>query len=359
MMYELHARLGSEWEVRAVAPRFPGWEAFDAAREAPATTRCAYWGTRFKVSYLPLTAAALAAAREFPPDLVACDQVDSGWAALAVRRRHGTPFAVFAFGFELGGAGAPLKRIVYRRAARVIGCSAHAARAAAEFAGVEAGRTAVVYPGVDHVRFEGGDAAAARARLRLDGRRVVLTVARLARNERYKGHDSVIRAFPSILAKHPDAVYVIAGDGDLRPELERMAADHGLGETVRFAGAVPDSDLRDLYAAADTVVMVSRQAEGFGIVYLEAAAARKPVVYTALGGAAEAVADGETGLAVPPDDPPAVAAAITRLLDDPALAAALGERAHERAVSRFSWEAGARSYLHVLESCLQAETTAA
>jgi len=104
----------------------------------------------------------------------------------------------------------------------------------------------------------------------LDDKRVILTVGRLSSSERYKGHGCIIRALPEVIAQLPDAIYLIAGEGDDQQRLEQLAAESGLTGRVVFAGRVPDDQLPDYYALADVFAMPSN-GEGFGIVFLEAA----------------------------------------------------------------------------------------
>lgn len=151
-------------------------------------------------------------------------------------------------------------------------------------------------------------------RLGLAGKRVILTVGRLSATERYKGHDRVIRAMPVVLQAIPDAAYLIVGTGDDRMRLEQLAAEHSLEEVVRFAGAVADAELSDHFSIADLFAMPST-GEGFGIVYLEAAASGLPVIAGNGDGSCDALADGVIGRTVDPDDIAALADAIIAALE--------------------------------------------
>lgn len=161
----------------------------------------------------------------------------------------------------------------------------------------------------------------------LSGRKVLLTVARLSAVERYKGHDRIIAAMPAILRHEPSAVYLIVGDGDDRPRLEALARETGLTDRVIFAGNVPQQELADYYRLADAFAMPST-GEGFGIVFLEAAAAGLPVVGGNRDGSVDALADGEIGTLVDPLDEEALAAAL--------LAALRQGRGTPRGLGRFS-----------------------
>lgn len=146
----------------------------------------------------------------------------------------------------------------------------------------------------------------------LEGKRVLLTLGRLAGEERYKGFDEVLGVLPQL---PPDVVYIIAGDGDDRPRLEASAKRLGLQERVTFTGFVAEEEKADYYSLADVYVMPSR-GEGFGYVLLEALASGVPAVGSRLDGGREALRDGELGLLVDPSSPAGIAAAIREALAD-------------------------------------------
>ena len=155
----------------------------------------------------------------------------------------------------------------------------------------------------------------------------MLTMARL---EERKGHDMVLAAVAALTAEFPDLHYLVIGTGDpgrLRDMAERLGVTHRL----TIIEALDDTTLPSAFAAADVFVMVSRpggqtEIEGFGIVYLEAAAAGLPCVAGDLGGCPDAVIDGVTGLCVDPHDVNAVAAGLRTIISSPQLAAQMGER---------------------------------
>lgn len=152
-----------------------------------------------------------------------------------------------------------------------------------------------------------------------------LMVGRMWSAERYKGHDRVLEAWPAVLASHPAARLVIAGDGDDRPRLMAKAAALGVGPAVEFVGSVDDARLAALYRDCAFFVMPSRD-EGFGLVYLEAMRAGRPCIASP-GAAAEFITHGVNGWLVDPGDVAAIAAACARLLQDPPLRARLGQAA--------------------------------
>jgi phosphatidylinositol alpha-1,6-mannosyltransferase len=164
------------------------------------------------------------------------------------------------------------------------------------WAAIDPERVAVL-PNTVGPQFTPGDRNAARHRFHLGPERVLLTVGRLAASERYKGQDRVIAALPFLVARGQDVIYLIAGDGDDRGRLEALARETGVGDRVRFLGAVDATELPDLYRAADFFVMPST-GEGFGIAFLEALAAGTPVIGTGVCGAVDPLTVAAAGAAV-------------------------------------------------------------
>ncbi len=202
--------------------------------------------------------------------------------------------------------------------------------------GVPAHRVRTIYPGVDVDRFRPDvDAAAARQPFSSDGP-ILLSVGRL---QRRKGHDLVIEAIALLKDEFPGLQYLIAGDGQERARLEELARAHGVQQQVRFLGGVSDDLLPGLYAACDMFLMPTRRdasdVEGFGIVFLEAAATGKPSIGGRNGGVPEAVADGETGLLVEGTNSGELANAIRTLARSPTLRATMGAAGRRRVVRVF------------------------
>jgi glycosyltransferase involved in cell wall biosynthesis len=159
----------------------------------------------------------------------------------------------------------------------------------------------------------------------------IITVANLVP---MKGHEWVLRAMPQVLAGCPGARCVFAGDGPLRRHLERLAAHLGVAARVTFAGEIADP--LPLVRASDVFVLPSIASEGVSIALLEALALGTPVVGSRVGGIPQGLDDGRVGLLVLPAEPGALAAAILRVLGDPALARRLSSAGQEYVRSRFS-----------------------
>jgi glycosyltransferase involved in cell wall biosynthesis len=188
-----------------------------------------------------------------------------------------------------------------------------------------------ITPGVDTERFTPGAPASQRPR-------TVLYVGRMDRSSAWKGVDVLVRAFAELAADVPGARLRLVGGGDAVQDHLRLAAELGVADRVEAAGELTGQALADAVRTAAVAVLPSRtEAESFGMVLVEAMACGTPVVGSAVGGIPHAVADGETGLLVPPGDPAALAAACRKLLADGELADRLGAAGRLRAEQRFAW----------------------
>jgi phosphatidylinositol alpha-1,6-mannosyltransferase len=155
-----------------------------------------------------------------------------------------------------------------------------------------------------------------QARHGLAGARVIMTLARMSENERYKGIDEVIDVMPALLQSMPDLQYLVCGDGDDRPRLMQKAQALGVAGSIVFVGMVTEADKADYFRLADAFVMPSR-GEGFGFVFLEALACGVPVVGSQLDGSREALRNGELGELADPSDPASLLACILQALAKP------------------------------------------
>jgi phosphatidylinositol alpha-1,6-mannosyltransferase len=345
----------------------PGAVEFDRTR-APAVHRIGAATLPHAARLATLNAAAVHAALSFRPSLTLSMHVVLSPAAAAVKRVLGVPFVQYFHAEEIG-ARPRLAAFAAQQAKESIAVSAYTAglvRAAGApdasirvvpngvdlpVAGAADASIRVVPNGVDlpvagaadasiRVPPNGVDDPAAQADEVPFDRPTFVTVARI--QERYKGHDVLVRALPLVRAKVPRVQWALVGDGSLRAGIEALARSYGVADSILFLGALSD-ELRDSWLRrAQLLAMPSRlpsggfAGEGFGIVYLEAGAHGKPVVAGNVGGALDAVIDGVTGLLVDPLDELAVAEAITTLLLDPELAHRLGA-AGRRHAEEHAW----------------------
>jgi len=305
-----------------------------------------------RLSVAVLNVATLGHALRWRPDAVLSGHVVAGPAALVVQRLLGVPAIQYLYAQELN-ARPGLTRLVTTRARACIAISAHTRRQA-EALGAPKDRLHLIHPGVDApARRQPGRVTGETA----DGRPTIITVGRL--EDRYKGFDVMIRALPLIRARVPGARWVVVGDGSLRSEMQKTASSVGVSDCITFAGALGDRPRDEWLGRADVFAMPSRLmpegggGEGFGIAYLEAGAHGLPCVAGELGGSADAVIDGQTGLTVDATDHVAVADAITELLLDRELRARLGEAGRERA-ARLSWARMAEQVDDLIERVLAA-----
>lgn len=266
--------------------------------------------------------------------------------ALVARRLMGGPrILCWAHGEEITTARvsreyAMVMKHVYRSCAGVIANSNHTASMVKTF-GVRDANVHVVHPGVNTDLFTPSvDGSEIRRQFVPPGRLMMLTVGRFPPR---KGHDTTLRALAKLRDLDPPLHYVIAGDGegDERARLERLVDELQLRDRVTFAGMVRGADLPRFYAACDLFVMPNRRegsdVEGFGIVYLEAAACGKPTIGGRSGGVPEAISDNETGLLVDGNNADELAEAIRRLATSPELRHRMGDAGRKRVTGHFTW----------------------
>ncbi|MBI4259389.1 MAG: glycosyltransferase family 4 protein [Actinobacteria bacterium] len=325
--------------VAVFAPRWEGWREFDSQQPFPVH--------RFAARTLWPTPEVATRVRDLIRETGAGVVLFGHALPLAMigpgLARRGTPYVVATHGLEYWAALAPIAasalRFATSRAARVLSVSRYTG---------EVIRTAVpysvplsiLYPGVDPEEFRPDlDGEEVRRRHRVFDRPLVVCVSRLVQR---KGQDTLIRGMPMIRRRVPDATLLVVGDGPYRSRLESLADEAPRGSVV-FAGEVRDEELPLYHAAADVFAMPCRtrkaglEVEGFGIVFLEAAASGRAVVAGDSGGAAEAVLDGHTGLVVDGRQDGAVGEAVAALLADPDRSRLMGKEGRARVERSFAW----------------------
>jgi phosphatidylinositol alpha-1,6-mannosyltransferase len=287
----------------------------------------------------------------FRPDVMnAHYMAHTGLAAVTAHKRRGVPTVLTLLGRDAPGPGTPFGWKYYCRwAARsvtdVTYVSDYCRRTV--FGGSARAPGRVIFAGVDIDRFHplaDGRAVRERAGAGPDDP-LLVAIQRVAPEKRV---DVLVRAMPSILRTHPRAVLVVGGKGSALDSLRALSAGLGVAGSVRFAGYVPDADLPAHYAAADVFVFHSTY-ETFGVVLAEAMAAGKPIVSVNSTAIPEVIADGRTGLLVPPLDPGALAEKVCVLLDSPAERERLGRNARAWAETNLGWDTIAGAYEAALE----------
>jgi phosphatidylinositol alpha-1,6-mannosyltransferase len=327
-----------------VAVLCPAWEdapAFDAA----ADYRVFRQSERFLWPTRDVAARVGAAVAEFQAEVVlfgAAYPLALMGPGLA---RRGTPYLAAAHGFEYWLSVAPgphaLVRFATSKASRVpVMCSRFVARVV---------RTAVprkipvsvLYPGADIERFRPDlPVEDLRERHGLADRPVVVCVSRLVAR---KGQDVLIKAMQEIRRRERDAVLLLVGEGPYRDTLELMADAFAAKGSVIFTGQVSEEDLPRYYRLGDLFAMPCRdrlaglEVEGWGNVFMEAAACGRPVVVGDSGGARESLMDGRTGLLVNGAKVGEVAEAVVSLLADPGRAADMGRAGRDRVEGSYTW----------------------
>ena len=279
-----------------------------------------------------------------------------GLVAWLVARLTLRPVVIYAHGEELTGWGRGNKYkamcFALRHADRVI-ANSDFTRDTLVGMGVRPERIVLIQPGVDNERFRPGlPAGDLRARLGLgDSARLILSVGRLSRR---KGFDTLIRSLPALRARGVDVHLAIVGIGEDADYLDGVAREAGGAERVHRLGHVPMEDLPRWYNACDVFVLANREiggdTEGFGMVFLEAAACGKAAIAGRAGGTGSAVLDGVTGLRVDASTGAELVDALARLLDDPPLLESMGQAGLARVRQSLSWQAVAER----TRNCLRA-----
>ncbi|WP_395107302.1 glycosyltransferase family 4 protein [Actinomadura sp. SCN-SB] len=335
--WELVRRLPAD-RLLVVAPAWPGAAEFDAGLDFPVVRRHGYLlfkglrrlvaRHRAKVGWITAAApfglyAPLIRAAGVERLICSTHGQELGWSRVAPTRA------------ALGVAARQFDVLTYLSAStrqvleRVVGDRTHLVQLAG---------------GVDTDRFRPGlDGGTIRDRHGLGDGPVVLSIARLVHR---KGHDVLIRAWPEVVRRFPDARLVIVGDGPMRPRLSSLADELSPGK-VTLTGEVPSEDLPAYHAAADVFVMPCRddrrglQTEGLGLSTLEASACGLPVVVGRSGGSPESVVQGKTGVLLDVERPGVLVDALNDLLSHPDRARAMGRSGSAWVREHWSWQRAA------------------
>jgi phosphatidyl-myo-inositol dimannoside synthase len=296
--------------------------------------------------YLRISRHVYASCRRNSIQQIHCAKVlPEGLIALFMKLVKRIPYLLYAHGEEIqmGLTSRKFRWLIPKiyNAASVIIANSRNTQNLLQNIGVHLAKIHVIHPGVNLQLFHDGKESAQmlREQYHLGDAPVLLTVGRL---QRRKGHDMVIRALPLIQAKLPRTTYFIVGAGEELAYLQRLVDEMGVADSVIFTGCVADEALLGYYAACDVFIMPNREIdcdiEGFGMVYLEASAAGKPVIGGRSGGTEDAILDGVTGLRVDGASVVQIANAVIALLNDPDTSRMMGERGRLRVEREFTWE---------------------
>ena len=307
----------------------------------------AYLPARWRMGNAPYTPELSAALRGFDLIHLHWPYIFGAEMALAAARRAHVPLVVTYHNDLLapGWRGAAFAAYRHLSQSRVLGQADQVVATSLDYAGhshlrplARRGRVVAVPNGVDVDRFAPAEARDPTPRERwgvAPGAPMVLFVGALDRAHWFKGVPVLLEAVTRV----PGAAVVVAGEGDLRRELQALGASR-LGERCHFAGRVPAAALPGLYQAADVTVLPSTtRGEAFGMVLLESMACGTPVVASDLPGVRSVVEHEGDGLLVPPGRADALATALGRLLADADLRGRMGARGRAKVVARYSWEA--------------------
>jgi phosphatidyl-myo-inositol dimannoside synthase len=343
-VHELALRLDPD-QLTVYAPKWDGDAAFDAAQPFEVIRH----PTSLMIGGPSVRRRAAELARSRKAEVVIFGASAPLGLITPVLRKAGVRRAIaITHGHEAGWAALPVARQLLRRIGNETDVMTYLGeyfrvRVAGALSPRAAARMARLHPGVDPGTFHPDRAArrVIRDRHGLGDRPVVVCVSRLVAR---KGQDTLLRAWPAVIEKIPDAVLLIVGRGPYAKALRQQAEQAGVAGSVVFTGPVPQDELPAHYAAGDVFSMPCRtrrgglDVEGLGIVYLEASATGLPVVGGDSGGAPDAILEGETGYVVGGRDVTALSDRLIALLQDPAGAKAMGEKGRAWVERDWNWD---------------------
>ena len=277
---------------------------------------------------------------------VHCTHIASGLVALLLKKIHSIPYVLYTYGSEITGQPgfirSNLAKSIIRNAYLITTMSKFTERAILNY-GIPEDKVRFLV-GVEVDRFATKkDEQATKKKYNINGSPILLTVARLVE---HKGIDTVIKALSEMIKIFPELLYLIIGEGPYRSNLEKLSRELKVEKNVKFLGNIPHEKLQSeseaFYTICDLFIMASRningiEAEGFGIVFLEAGLSRKACIGGNSGGIADAVLDDITGKLVDPNDPNDIAKTAIYLLKNKKITELLGQNGFKRASQLFDW----------------------
>lgn len=291
---------------------------------------------------------------DFNPTLIVNSHVSLGPLVWALSQRNHIPYLTVVYGIEAWGHLKPQDEYTLKRSHGIISISRWTKQIMTK-RGYDSSLFEIVSPRLpqhfDHV--------VPPKRETKKNRLHMITISRLDGSEAYKGHDHVLQAIAKLKnsAPHLDLHYTIQGNGSDRPRLEKLSTSLGLDSQVTFKDSVKERDeLEKSYANTDCFIMASRfgrwdkrwRGEGFGIVYVEAAAFEVPSIAYNCGGATDIIVHDKTGYLVEPDHIDHLAAAIQRMAENPESRKKMGESAREHVFKTFAGPSFRKSLEHAV-----------
>ncbi len=309
-------------------------------KNTPGVIRKRFFWPLIKPAWLPLYLFLKSKIKEEKPDIILCGKtLFEGLLASWLKKKFNIPYVVFTYAMEIEvWAKTERKKLerVLQNADRVVYINEETKKSLIGF-GVTDQQLVKIWPGVDD-RFFNPISDSEKARIKekyVLPEKYIFTLTRLIPR---KGVDVLIEGYKNV---NTDVQLVIAGTGPQEKALKELVQTLNLQDRVKFLGYVPDEDLPALYSGATVFALPPKKdpedIEGFGIVYMEAAACGLPAIGTLVGGIPEAVVHNQTGILVQPDNPQAVTEAITAFLTDENKRKMLGDAAKKRAYDEFRW----------------------
>ncbi|MGF9713242.1 glycosyltransferase family 4 protein [Paenibacillus naphthalenovorans] len=345
----------SQHNITVLAPEQADTSEFDSAQKFEIVRKKFLRGNNFIYSGFSLLKDVIRIIKSKDIDIIVCNHVLVSSIGNLIKHIYKKPFICITYGKDtLEFLGNPiLKRIVLNnlnRANSIITCSNYTKKEV-ENLKIEGTKVYSVEPGVDSRFIPKDKDTNLLKKYGLENKKIIYTISRLVER---KGHDNVIKSMKNIIRRIPNVVYLIVGDGEYRKELEDLVVKNNLADYVVFTGKVREEELLDFYNLGDVFVMPCRyvedkgSVEGFGIVYLEAAACRKPIIGGNSGGAPEAVGGRDTGILVDPSNIDAISNEIIFLLEHKDFADEMAKNARKRIEKHFSYEILSKKFDQVI-----------
>ena len=266
------------------------------------------------IKKIRFAAEVLAQSARWKPDLVVCAHVNYAPLGFLAKKLFGRRYMVCTHGIDVWEVKSGFKRTALREADLVTTVAEFTRDKIVSQLPETQERVYLLYNSVDGKRFVLKEKSAKLVeRHNLRGKKVIFTVARLLKQEGYKGYDRVIESLPRVLETIPNAVYLLGGKGDDAERVKNLIRKFGLEKTVIMAGYIPEEEIVDYYNLADVFVMPSK-AEGAPTVFMEALACGVPVIAGNKDGSGTPLMNGELGLLINPDSVEEIASAIITIL---------------------------------------------